>query len=400
MMLYYLVLDLLRARLPDSAAGHPAAAGQGRTWRRVRRRQQPVGVRRARRRDGAVEGHGDSGGAVHGGRAGPVGNRPARPGLAAQRHSGAGTRSSASIRTRNTRGDDDGTGGSNAASKHDPAGRNTTGDPSGDAATGAAAQVRYTARPPSHAEVAEWQTHQLEGLAGATPWRFESSLPHHSTRPRLSPRPRSWQAESFVTEGFAHRACLSRAVSAHEPQSNLGMSLSDRTSSASLQCSVPSRRATGLDSCSDAQRTLCPPRVIGTRCAPNVRSEVSARIEAVLKRSDGKANERGPAEAGHYARGSPAIESPHDALDAGARGDDRALHAIGSRPPFHLRHLRPQPPGDARRHGCRVPADQSPPVSLHRRRRRLRHRAALAPRDGQPHRAGRYRRHRHYVQVR
>jgi hypothetical protein len=26
--------------------------------------------------------------------------------------------------------------------------------------------------------VAERQTHQLEGLAGATPWRFESSLPH------------------------------------------------------------------------------------------------------------------------------------------------------------------------------------------------------------------------------
>jgi fructose-bisphosphate aldolase, class I len=25
-----------------------------------------------------------------------------------------------------------------------------------------------------------WQTHQLEGLAGATLWRFESSLPHHS----------------------------------------------------------------------------------------------------------------------------------------------------------------------------------------------------------------------------
>ena len=24
-----------------------------------------------------------------------------------------------------------------------------------------------------------WQTHQLEGLAGAIPWRFESSLPHH-----------------------------------------------------------------------------------------------------------------------------------------------------------------------------------------------------------------------------
>ena len=26
--------------------------------------------------------------------------------------------------------------------------------------------------------MAEWQTHQLEGLAGAIPWRFESSFPH------------------------------------------------------------------------------------------------------------------------------------------------------------------------------------------------------------------------------
>ena len=32
------------------------------------------------------------------------------------------------------------------------------------------------------AEVAERQTHQLEGLAGATPWRFESSLPHQQPR--------------------------------------------------------------------------------------------------------------------------------------------------------------------------------------------------------------------------
>ncbi len=29
-----------------------------------------------------------------------------------------------------------------------------------------------------HAVVAEWQTRQLEGLVGATLWRFESSLPH------------------------------------------------------------------------------------------------------------------------------------------------------------------------------------------------------------------------------
>ena len=27
-----------------------------------------------------------------------------------------------------------------------------------------------------------WQTHQLEGLAVAIPWGFESPLPHHSTR--------------------------------------------------------------------------------------------------------------------------------------------------------------------------------------------------------------------------
>ncbi len=35
-----------------------------------------------------------------------------------------------------------------------------------------------------------WQTHQLEGLAGASPWRFESSLPHQfcSARLRLAAR--------------------------------------------------------------------------------------------------------------------------------------------------------------------------------------------------------------------
>ena len=36
-----------------------------------------------------------------------------------------------------------------------------------------------------------WQTHQLEGLAGATPWRFESSLPHHSTGKGTIPDPMS-----------------------------------------------------------------------------------------------------------------------------------------------------------------------------------------------------------------
>ena len=32
----------------------------------------------------------------------------------------------------------------------------------------------------TYAVVAEWQTHQLEGLAVAIPWRFESSRPHHN----------------------------------------------------------------------------------------------------------------------------------------------------------------------------------------------------------------------------
>jgi len=41
--------------------------------------------------------------------------------------------------------------------------------------------------------------HQLEGLAIAISWGFESPLPHHSTRPRLPPRPRSWQAEYLVS---------------------------------------------------------------------------------------------------------------------------------------------------------------------------------------------------------
>ena len=126
----------------------------------------------------------------------------------------------ASSRTRDTRGDDAGTGGEQRRQQHDPAGRDTTGDPSGDAATGAAAagKIRPARSPSPLAEVAERQTHQLEGLAGATPWRFESSLPHHSTRPRLSPRPRSWQAESrsprlHTISGRSHFTAESNALS-------------------------------------------------------------------------------------------------------------------------------------------------------------------------------------------
>src|SRR5262245_56831830 len=34
---------------------------------------------------------------------------------------------------------------------------------------------------PSTRKWRNWQTHQLEGLAVAIPWGFESPLPHHST---------------------------------------------------------------------------------------------------------------------------------------------------------------------------------------------------------------------------
>ena len=49
-------------------------------------------------------------------------------------------------------------------------------------------------RLPSTRKWRNWQTHQLEGLAVAIPWGFESPLPHHSTRPRLASRPGSLMA--------------------------------------------------------------------------------------------------------------------------------------------------------------------------------------------------------------
>jgi hypothetical protein len=72
------------------------------------------------------------------------------------------------------------------------------------------------------AEVAERQTHQLEGLAGATPWRFESSLPHQpliakkdavfaegkSFRPDTTAGPRF----SFLIEAHQPDVAVYRAV--------------------------------------------------------------------------------------------------------------------------------------------------------------------------------------------
>src|SRR5215470_20006792 len=48
-----------------------------------------------------------------------------------------------------------------------------------------------------------WQTHQLEGLAGATPWRFESSLPHHISGPEAVPTPAGGETEMSELEKIA-----------------------------------------------------------------------------------------------------------------------------------------------------------------------------------------------------
>ena len=44
-----------------------------------------------------------------------------------------------------------------------------------------------------------WQTHQLEGLAVAIPWGFESPLPHQTTNTLCINRlPRSWPAVPYL----------------------------------------------------------------------------------------------------------------------------------------------------------------------------------------------------------
>ncbi len=69
----------LRPRLPRALAGDSSAAGARRRYRqRIRRQQQPGGIRRALGRDAADQGDVDCGGAVHAVRADAVDSRPAR----------------------------------------------------------------------------------------------------------------------------------------------------------------------------------------------------------------------------------------------------------------------------------------------------------------------------------
>ena len=51
-----------------------------------------------------------------------------------------------------------------------------------------------------------WQTHQLEGLAVAIPWGFESPLPHHSTLAHGEPSIMS----NVLSEQFAGRRLAER----------------------------------------------------------------------------------------------------------------------------------------------------------------------------------------------
>ena len=100
------------------------------------------------RSDGAVEGHGDPGGAFHARRDGPLHRRSRRFGIGGQRHSGTCTRRGAQGAA-----DDAGTGANRLCSVS--ADRSEATD---------AAQVSSTTTRPSYAEVAERQTHQLEGF--------------------------------------------------------------------------------------------------------------------------------------------------------------------------------------------------------------------------------------------
>ena len=46
-----------------------------------------------------------------------------------------------------------------------------------------------------------WYTRQLEVLVGATPWKFESSLPHHSLLNKVKDLHPKLLAESGLTTG-------------------------------------------------------------------------------------------------------------------------------------------------------------------------------------------------------
>ena len=148
----------LCVRLLRPADGDPAPAGQGRRHgKRVRRRQQPDRVRRARRRDAALEDHGGVRRAVHARRARPGDHRRAqRQRHAPARHartcgSGASARGAGGVvpRTGDARIDSSGADGSGHAA------RGTAGG-SGTGRTTQASRVKHVIR---NLELGIWNAH-------------------------------------------------------------------------------------------------------------------------------------------------------------------------------------------------------------------------------------------------
>ena len=87
--------------------------------------------------------------------------------------------------------------GAGAAGERNPGARGTGNAAAGQHdAVGSDLDPDFSSSSPSR-KWRNWQTHQLEGLALARAWRFESPLPHHSTRLRPAfgePQARSWRA--------------------------------------------------------------------------------------------------------------------------------------------------------------------------------------------------------------
>ena len=56
-----------------------------------------------------------------------------------------------------------------------------------------------------------WYTRQLEVLVGATPWKFESSSPHHSSFSKLACEPgSSVRTAAHGAKGWALRGYISQ----------------------------------------------------------------------------------------------------------------------------------------------------------------------------------------------
>ena len=170
-MLYYVVafLYVLSCFLPPAAPRRPAAAGQGRRHgERVRRRRQPDAFGARAGATVLTKATTVLGGAVHAGSDRAWRHGPAWSRLADARHLGAARQPQRRRQRRRLRR-------RRRAQQTAPSRRRRRRRRAADTE-----EVRVSAQ--SHSRKwRNWQTHQLEGLAVAIPWGFESPLSHHST---------------------------------------------------------------------------------------------------------------------------------------------------------------------------------------------------------------------------